>query len=285
MILDRNILKSGWCMIRTVVFSAALSVFRRISTSRAHFLRSLDSKARTEAPGAASMVRSTYSYDDALSTKKLQPPLTGLKQQFREGFRARSHHVPSLPLERAANDPQRQRLPTTTLSTTTINKATLPATTTAKKNPATLKGEALYLAAILHARLSDSAHNRDGRGLLSRAVAREELDQFLLAFFSDPTNVQFAREKVRESSESLSYVPNQWAVGRRQCALASACYCQYQVFWNIRSSPDTRCSMLVFVGLLGGVNSAFLSDGYGCSTSITHTWYVATRCRLEDTVG
>lgn len=151
------------------------------------------------------MAPSMYSPDDEPSSKSIRPPLTGLKQQYRDGFRAKSHHVPSLPLERAANAPQRRRLPTTTLSTTT----TLPATRTTKKNAATLKGEALYLAAILHARLSDSAHNRGGRGLLSRAVAREELDQFLLAFFSDPTNVQFAREKVCEGSESLGYVPSQ----------------------------------------------------------------------------
>lgn len=157
------------------------------------------------------MVRSTYSFDSESSKTQLRPSLTGLKQQYRDGFRARGHHVPSLLLERAANAPQQQRLPTT-LSTTTTK---VPTTTTAKKSSANLKNEALYLAAILHARLSDSAHNRGGRGLLSRALAREELDQFLLAFFSDPANVQFAREKVCEVSESLSYVPSRWIFARR----------------------------------------------------------------------
>lgn len=61
---------------------------------------------------------------------------------------------------------------------------------------ANLKDEALYLASILRARLSDSAIGGDGRGLLSRALARGELDQFLVAFFSDPANLLFAREKV-----------------------------------------------------------------------------------------
>lgn len=59
-----------------------------------------------------------------------------------------------------------------------------------------LKDEALYLASILCARLSDPVKGGDGRGLLSRALARGELDQFLVAFFSDPANLLFAREKV-----------------------------------------------------------------------------------------
>ncbi|CAM9202957.1 unnamed protein product [Scytosiphon promiscuus] len=59
-----------------------------------------------------------------------------------------------------------------------------------------IRDEALYLASILRARLSDSARGGDGRGLLSRALARGELDQFLVAFFSDPSNLLFAREKV-----------------------------------------------------------------------------------------
>ena len=61
---------------------------------------------------------------------------------------------------------------------------------------ANLKDEALYLESILRARLSDSAIGGDGRGLLSRALARGELDEFLVAFFSDPANLLFAREKV-----------------------------------------------------------------------------------------
>lgn len=67
---------------------------------------------------------------------------------------------------------------------------------TAALYAANLKDEALYLSSILRARLSDSANGGDGRGLLSRALARGELDQFLVAFFSDPENLLFAREKV-----------------------------------------------------------------------------------------
>lgn len=61
---------------------------------------------------------------------------------------------------------------------------------------ANLKDEALYLASVLRARLSESSMGKDGRGLLSRALARGELDQFLVDFFSDPENMLFAKEKV-----------------------------------------------------------------------------------------
>lgn len=62
---------------------------------------------------------------------------------------------------------------------------------------ATLSDEALYLASMLRARLSESALGGDGRGLLSRALARGELDQFLFEFFSNPANLLFAKAKVR----------------------------------------------------------------------------------------
>lgn len=140
------------------------------------------------------MVQGVYSSEDGPNSK-LQPPVTGLKQRYRDGFRTRNHHVPSLPVERATNAPH-QRLPSTKSTSTTTTTAGMAATT---KNSTSLKDEALYLGDILHARLADSAHNRGGRGLLSRALAREELDQFLMAFFSDPANVHYAREKVTHS--------------------------------------------------------------------------------------
>lgn len=141
-------------------------------------------------PGATSMVQNLYS-SDAEPDSKLRPPLTGLKQRYRDGFRSKNHHVPAFSVERATNAPH-QRLPSTKSTTTTTTTA-MAATA---KNSASLKDEALYLADILHSRLADSARNRGGRGLLSRALAREELDQFLVAFFSDPANVHYAREKV-----------------------------------------------------------------------------------------
>lgn len=91
----------------------------------------------------------------------------------------RLHHLPSL----STCSPQPPQPPST-----------------AALYAANLKDEALYLASILRARLSDSAIGGDGRGLLSRALARGELDEFLVDFFRDPANLLFAREKV-------AYVP------------------------------------------------------------------------------
>lgn len=95
---------------------------------------------------------------------------------------SRLHHLPSL-----SPCPQPPQPPST---------ATLYA--------ANLKDEALYLASILRARLSDSAIGGDGRGLLSRALARGELDQFLVAFFTDPANLLFAREQVGRHTSSIT---------------------------------------------------------------------------------
>lgn len=108
--------------------------------------------------------------------------MTELKERYRDSFptgRARLHHLPGL----TATFPQRG-----VRTTNNPHQAPLYATN--------LKNEALYLASILRARLSDSVKCGDGRGLLSRALARGELDQFLVAFFRDPANLLFAKEKV-----------------------------------------------------------------------------------------
>lgn len=59
-----------------------------------------------------------------------------------------------------------------------------------------LKDEALYLTSVLRAGLEEAAMNADTRGLLSRALAKGELNQFLVDFFSEPSNLMFARGKV-----------------------------------------------------------------------------------------
>lgn len=111
--------------------------------------------------------------------------MAALKKGCRDGSRLRTtHHVhlPSLSPERERTN-RTQRQPPRPPSATTLYAENL-------------KEEALYLGSILCARLSDSAKDGNGRGLLSRALARGELDQFLVAFFSDPANLLFAREKV-----------------------------------------------------------------------------------------
>lgn len=108
--------------------------------------------------------------------------MADLKERYRApAGRARLHHLPALP----ATLPDQQR---GTRTTPPPHQAPLYLTN--------LKNEALYLASILRARLSDSTKGGDGRGLLSRALARGELDQFLVAFFRDPANLLFAKEKV-----------------------------------------------------------------------------------------
>lgn len=114
--------------------------------------------------------------------------MAALKEDCRDNGRLRTTrvHLPSLSPERErTNRPpqQKQQQPPQPPSTAALLAANL-------------KDEALYLGSILRARLSDSAKSGNGRGLLSRALARGELDQFLVAFFSDPANLLFAKEKV-----------------------------------------------------------------------------------------
>lgn len=114
--------------------------------------------------------------------------MVDLKERYRDSSvagRARLHHLPSL----TATFPER------------VGRTTIPHQ--APLHTTNLKNEALYLASILRARLSDSAKGGDGRGLLSRALARGELDQFLVAFFKDPANLLFAKEKVSASWHAL----------------------------------------------------------------------------------
>lgn len=112
--------------------------------------------------------------------------MAALKKGCRDGGRLRTTyhvHLPSLSPDRERTNLTQRQQPPQPLSTDALHAANL-------------KDEALYLGSILRARLSDSAKNGNGRGLLSRALARGELDQFLVAFFSDPANLLFAREKV-----------------------------------------------------------------------------------------
>lgn len=111
--------------------------------------------------------------------------MADLKGRYRDlcpAGRGRLHHLPALP----ATFPEQQQHGART--TNPPHQAPLYL--------ANLKNEALYLASILRARLSDSTKGGGGRGLLSRALARGELDQFLVAFFRDPANLLFAEEKV-----------------------------------------------------------------------------------------
>lgn len=130
--------------------------------------------------------RVTHSFRQDLGDKCscTLPPLTlmtALKRRHMDGSRGTSRldhlHLPSLSLSPCPSQPPQ------------------PPSTTAL-SAANLKEEAIYLASILRTRLSDSANRGDGRGLLSRALARGELDEFLVSFFSDPANLLFAREKV-----------------------------------------------------------------------------------------
>lgn len=68
----------------------------------------------------------------------------------------------------------------------------------------TLKDDALYLASVLRARLPKSSMSGTARGLLSMSLSRGELDEFLVAFFSDPANLLFAKEKVHHHDDSTS---------------------------------------------------------------------------------
>lgn len=104
------------------------------------------------------------------------------KHRCRDGSRLRTRQLPSLSrktFERAPNPPHIPSL--------------------------SQENEALYLAAILRARLLDAVPDEHGRGLLSRALAREEVDQFLVAFFGSPVNVLFAKGKVHGQAKATKY--------------------------------------------------------------------------------
>lgn len=70
----------------------------------------------------------------------------------------------------------------------------------------TLKDDALYLASVLRDRLPKSSMSGKARGLLSMSLSRGELDEFLVAFFSDPANLLFAKEKVHHLDDGTSTV-------------------------------------------------------------------------------
>ncbi|CAN0416283.1 unnamed protein product, partial [Ectocarpus sp. 8 AP-2014] len=141
------------------------------------------------------------------------------KQRYNNGSRARTKHLPALSPsgghDRLTNPPQQQpRQPPPRAAPYVAN----------------LKDEALYLASILCARLSDPVKGGDGRGLLSRALARGELDQFLVAFFSDPANLSFAREKVEArrikigqiSAERLALLKIDGRMGQQKARASSS---------------------------------------------------------------
>lgn len=112
--------------------------------------------------------------------------MTALKQQYAGHFyttQQRRGQLPSLSPERTLNPPQ----------SLTFSKTV----------------DVVSLESTLRERLSDLISEQEkGRSLLSRALARGELDQFLDAYFGNPNNVLFAEEKVpfTQVHTSSSYV-------------------------------------------------------------------------------